>query len=53
MISRNIIIDGLFNDAVSRSVYKASNNGRLMNDELQRIWKQATMPYFRALAWGN
>jgi hypothetical protein len=50
MVSRNIIIYGLFNDAVCSSVYKASNNG-MTNDELERIWKEAAVLYFWALAW--
>jgi hypothetical protein len=44
-----LFVCGLFNNAVSSSDYIASNN--MMVNELERIWKEAVMVYFKLLSW--
>jgi hypothetical protein len=41
-----LFLCGLFYDAVSTSDYIQSNN-QVVNNELERRWKEAAMPYFR------
>jgi hypothetical protein len=40
------LLCGLFNDAVNSSLY---NVGWLMNDELERIWKEAVVTSFNVI----
>jgi hypothetical protein len=43
------LILGPFNDAVSSSEYVALN-GRLKIDELERMWKEGIVAYFKVLS---
>jgi hypothetical protein len=40
----------LFTEAVGSSDYVPSNSGRLMNDKLERVWKEVAVAYFKVLS---
>jgi hypothetical protein len=47
--SKKTCVYSLFNDAVSSSYYVALNYGT--NNELEKIWKEVVLTYFKVLSW--
>jgi hypothetical protein len=39
----NLFVYGLFNDPLSNSGYVVSNDGMIMNHELEGMWKEAVV----------
>jgi hypothetical protein len=46
-----LFISDFFNDAVTSSDNVASNDRMISEYELERIWKEAAMTYFKVLSW--
>jgi hypothetical protein len=46
-----LFVGTLFNDAVSNSDHKVSNCWVIVNNELERMWKEAAPAYFKVFRW--